>query len=350
MMKYYNIPIFVPHKGCPHDCVFCNQKRITGKTDEVDEKIIADTIEKYLKTLPKNSEDTRVEVAFFGGSFTGIEMDMQQRFLKTAYKYVQTGEVYGIRLSTRPDYINDEILEQLKKYGVTTIELGVQSMVDDVLEESNRGHTSEDVEKAVLMIKKYGFSLGLQMMTGLPGDTYQKSVETADRIIALKPDFVRIYPTLVLKDTKLEDMYESGEYIPSSVEDSVILCKELLKRFNKSDIKVIRIALQTTDEISKNGSVIAGPFDEQFRELVENEIYFDDIYSKLKEIKCISPTVLVNNRELSKAVGRKRKNIERLSEKLGCEVKIKPADDVKKGWFVVYNGVEREGQYCISKD
>lgn len=349
-MKYYNIPIFVPHKGCPHDCVFCNQKRITGKTDDVDEIIIKETIKKYLKTLPKNSDENRIEVAFFGGSFTGIELDMQRRFLSTAYEYVLSGDVFGIRLSTRPDYIDDEILAQLKKYGVTTIELGVQSMVDDVLKESNRGHTSSDVVRAVFKIKEYGFSLGLQMMTGLVGDTAQYSHITADKIIELSPDFVRIYPTLVLKDTKLEDLYKSGEYEPSTVGESVSLCKELLKKFNKANIKVIRIALQTTDEISKNGSVVAGPFDEQFRELVENEIYFDEIYNILKRINCTSPTVYVNNRELSKAVGRKRKNIERLSRELGYDVKIKPTDRIGEGWLEVYNGVESEGQYCISKD
>jgi len=328
-MKYYNIPIFVPHRGCPFDCVFCNQKHITGTDSEVDEEYIRSTIEEYLKTLPKDGR--MIEAAFFGGSFTGIDPDIQRRFLSTAHEYVKDGRIDGIRLSTRPDYIDKAVLDRLAEFGVTTVELGVQSMNNEVLKKSNRGHTADDVIKASELIREYPFKLGLQMMTGLPGDTPERSLETADKIIELKPDFVRIYPTLVVKDTCLEEMYKRGEYLPQTVNEAAELCKELLLKFNRAEITVIRIALQTTDEISPGGSVVAGPFDSRFRERVEVLIYYDRLYDLLKNIKAKKAVVLVNSRELSKAVGSGRENINKIREALGIEIKIKGSDAVEKG-------------------
>ncbi len=335
-MKYCNIPIFVPHKGCPFDCVFCNQKHITGTDDEVNEEYIKNTIEEHLKTLPK--EDCTIEAAFFGGSFTGIDSETQTMFLSAAYEYVKNGSIDGIRLSTRPDYIDTAVLERLKKYGVTTIELGVQSMNKDVLEKSHRGHTREQVIKACSLIRKYPFKLGLQMMTGLPGDTPERSMQTADEIIALKPDFVRIYPTLVVRDTYLEKMYIKGEYRPQTVEEACALCKGLLKKFNDADITVIRIALQTTDEISPGGSITAGPFDAQFRERVEAMIYYDKMAELLKTEKKNNICILVNDKEVSKAVGHKKENIAKLKKAFGINVKIKGSTIVKKGCCEIYDG------------
>lgn len=335
-MKYYNIPVFVPHRGCPFDCVFCNQKHITGTDNEVDEEFIKRTIEEYLKTLPKNGR--KIEVAFFGGSFTGIDPDIQRRFLSTAHEYVKDGRIDGIRLSTRPDYIDKTVLDRLKKYGVTTVELGVQSMNAEVLKKSNRGHTADDVKKAVELIREYPFELGLQMMTGLPADTPERSLETADEIIALKPDFVRIYPTLVVKDTCLEVMYNRGEYQPQTVNEAAELCKELLLKFNSADIAVIRIALQTTDEISPGGSLVAGPFDSRFRERVEALIYYDKLYELLKSIQEKRAVVLVNSHELSKAIGGGRENINKIRDSLGIEIKIKGSDIVEKGECKIETG------------
>ena len=244
-MKTYNIPIFVPHRGCPFDCVFCNQKRITGTQKEVTADDVHNIIGEYLKTLP--SKNRRIEAAFFGGSFTGIPINEQSELLAAANEYLKKGDIDGIRLSTRPDYIDKEILDNLLKYGVTTIELGVQSMDDSVLKSSNRGHTREDVINAVKLIKEYPFTLGLQMMTGLPGDTDEKSLYTADEIIKLKPDIVRIYPTLTIKDTFLEKMYLTGKYKPQSVDEAVNLAKQLLLKFEKNNITVIRVGLQSTD-------------------------------------------------------------------------------------------------------
>lgn len=318
-MRKFNIPIFVPHKGCPYDCVFCNQKRITGNLKETTPDDVTNTIEEYLKTLPET--DRNIEVAFFGGSFTGIPIEEQSALMQRVEPYIKSGEIDGIRLSTRPDYITDEILTNLKSYGVTTIELGVQSMVDDVLKASNRGHTSTDVCNAVKLIRNYGFSLGLQMMTDLPGDTPSRSLETAKRIIELQPDFVRIYPTLTIKDTYLEKMYHKGEYRPHTLTEAVTLSKELLLMFEEADIGVIRIGLQPTDEINENASVVAGPFHSSFGELVESAVYYDIIEDAVAGLKG-DVTVYVNPKEISKATGNKRANIIKIKENTGITIKI----------------------------
>lgn len=326
-MKYYNIPIFVPHEGCPYNCIFCNQKRITGADTSVTSADIVRIIEEHLNTLPKT--DRYVEAAFFGGSFTGISAEKQEEFLSAAYKYVSSGKIDGIRMSTRPDYIDGEIIARLKKYGVTTVELGVQSMDSEVLRLSARGHTADDVEKAARLIKDAGIRLGLQMMTGLPGDTPEKSIETARRIIALKPDCVRIYPTLVVRDTPLEAMYKNGTYTPQTLDEALQLCKRLLLMFNEAKINVIRVALVTTDEISDKGSVVAGPFHSAFRELCEGEIYFDMMCGMLE--KGEASGFYANPREISKVIGNGRRNIKRIKEKYNIDIKIKPLGGIEKG-------------------
>lgn len=325
-MRRYNIPIFVPHRGCPFDCAFCNQKRITGIQTEVTFSDVCNTVEEYLKTLPKNNR--KIEVAFFGGSFTGIPIEEQSELLSAAEKYLKEGVIDGIRLSTRPDYIDTVILDNLKKYGVTTIELGVQSMDNGVLKASNRGHTRGDVINAVNLIKEYPFSIGLQMMTGLPGDTEEKSLYTADEIIELKPDFVRIYPTLTIKDTFLEKMYYNGTYKPQTLENAVELAKKLMLKFEGNDITVIRVGLQATDEISESGSVVAGPVHSSFRELVESSIYYDIISEKLP-VECKQAKVYVNPAEISKATGNRRSNIIKLKNEKNIDIKIYPDERLK---------------------
>jgi histone acetyltransferase (RNA polymerase elongator complex component) len=332
-MKTYNIPIFVPHRGCPFDCVFCNQKRITGSTREVSAETVRGIIGEHLKTLPKN--DRYVEAAFFGGSFTGIPIEEQSELLGAADEYLEKGLIDGIRLSTRPDYINEEILDNLQRHSVTTIELGVQSMDNSVLKASNRGHTREDVINAVELIRRYPFKLGLQMMTGLPEDTDEKSLRTADEIIALKPDIVRIYPTLTIKDTYLEKMYYDGRYSPQTVNEAAALAKKLLLKFEQNNIIVIRVGLQSTDEISEGGSVVAGPVHSSFREVVESMIYCDIIDAELekalkknKDLK--KADVFVNPREISKAVGNKRANIIKIKTEKNIDIKIRPDDGLRK--------------------
>ncbi len=324
-MRKYNIPVFVPHKGCPFDCVFCNQNRITGSIREITPDDVTETIEEYLKTLPQSGSD--IEVAFFGGSFTGIPIDEQSALMSRVTPYIEKGIINGIRLSTRPDYINRDILDNLKKHGVTTIELGVQSMVDNVLKCANRGHSAEQVRQAVALIRECDFTLGLQMMTGLPGDTPELSVETAKEIIKLKPDMVRIYPTLTIKDTFLEKMYRDGKYTPETLDNAVKLSKELLLMFEDAGIRVIRVGLQPTDEIDADAAVVAGPLHSSFRELVESSIYFDIISAVIKEGRGI---IYVNPAEISKATGNKKDNINKFKEQYNADITIKGDANLKK--------------------
>ena len=247
MKKQYIIPIFVPHLGCPNDCVFCNQKSISGQTKQVTKEDVKNTIENHLKYVKENSI---VEVAFFGGSFTGIEKEKQIELLSAAYEYIKNKKVQSIRISTRPDYINRDVLKTLKKYKVKTIELGVQSANDYILKKAERGHTFEDVKKASKMIRFYGFSLGHQMMVGLPESTHLDEINTAKQLIKLKPKMVRIYPVLVIKGTKLEKDYNAGNYKALTVVQADETCKELVKLFVKKKIEVIRIGLQPTDIIA----------------------------------------------------------------------------------------------------
>ncbi len=330
MARNYNIPIFVPHRGCPFDCVFCDQKRITGSNADVKPSDVTETIEKYLKTIPKTGRT--VEAAFFGGSFTGIPIDEQTALLSAAYEFKRRGLIDGIRLSTRPDYISAEILDNLERFGVTTVELGVQSMDDGVLKASNRGHTREDVVNAAGLIRKYPFTLGLQMMTGLPSDTDEKSLKTADDIIALKPDIVRIYPTLTIKGTFLEKLYLSGKYTPQTLDAAVELAKKLLLKFEANGIRVIRIGLQSTDEISEGGSVVAGPLHSAFGELVENSVFYDKIAALISSgtVNRDTKTIRVNPRDISKAAGNKKRNILKIKQKFGIDIKIVGDENIKR--------------------
>ncbi len=270
--RIYRIPIFVPHKGCPHDCVFCNQKKITGYTQQCTPQSVAKIADEYLESIYKTCkrEDAYIEIAYFGGSFTGIELELQKQYMQAANEYLSQGKIDGIRCSTRPDYINDDILSMLKSYGITTIELGVQTTDDECLMLSNRGHTFADVVNACALIKRYGINLGLQMMTGLPGDTEQKSLKTADDIIALGPQCVRIYPTLVLEGTYLYTMYKNGNYKPFSLDETVDLCAQLINKFKHNNIEIIRIGLQTTDEININ--TVIGPYHPALAELCYGRI------------------------------------------------------------------------------
>jgi len=324
-MRTYNIPVFVPHKGCPFDCVFCNQRKITGTTTDVTPNDVENIIEEHLKTLPR--EDRYIEVAFFGGSFTGIPMNEQSALMAAVAKFGT--QINGIRLSTRPDYISEEIMDNLVAYGVTTIELGVQSMDNEVLKASNRGHTAEQVRNAVEIIRKYPVRLGLQMMTGLVGDTREKSIYTAKEIIKLKPEMVRIYPTLTIKDTYLEKLYNKGLYKPQTLEEAVETAKIIMLMFENKGINVIRVGLQATNEISSEGSVVAGPVHSAFRALVESSIYYDLIKSEVAG-KIGNVTVEVKDSEVSNAVGNKRANIEKIKQEFGINLKIRGNKEMNK--------------------
>ena len=334
MKKQYIIPIFVPHLGCPNDCVFCNQKSISGQTKQVTKEDVKNIIEEHLKYIKK---DSKVEVAFFGGSFTGIEEAKQEELLSAAYEYIKQKKVESIRISTRPDYIDKKILKRLKKYKVKTIELGVQSANDYILKKAGRGHTFEDVVKASKLIRWYGFELGHQMMVGLPESTTVDEINTAKQLIKLKPKMVRIYPVLVIKNTKLEKDYNEGKYKPLTVTQAVEVCKELVKLFVKKHIEVIRIGLQPTDTITNpdndKSEVVAGPFHPAFRQLVESGMWYDVIVEKIKQLntKVKEVVVTVNPADVNNVIGQRKDNINNLRDVYDVNLIVKADEKIKQG-------------------
>lgn len=316
MPKHYIIPVFVPHFGCPHDCVFCNQKKITGLSTNVRAEEVENIILTHLEYFRK---DSFIEVAFYGGSFTAIDLNTQKELLKIPYEYKKKGIIDEIRLSTRPDAIDDEILSNLKDYGVNTIELGVQSLDLEVLEQSDRGHSVDDVYNAVKLIRQYDFKLGLQMMLGLPGDSFQKSLRTCMDFINIDPDCVRIYPTLVIKDTYLERLCIEGIYKPLTLEEAVAQSTLFLILFYLKDIDVIRVGLQPTENIQLGKDVIAGPFHPAFRQLVEANIYkvlFDSYFSEHDILKEKEELIIEAHRsKISLISGQHSVNTKYLKEK-----------------------------------
>lgn len=326
---HYIIPIFVPHEGCPHTCVFCNQDSITGSCINIDGNYVKATVESYLQTI--SVQDSVVEISFFGGTFTAININKQKELLAVAKEYKDRGRINHIRLSTRPDYINDEILNNLKNYGVDIIELGVQSLDDEVLIKAGRGHTSQDVVEATALIKSYDFTLGHQIMLGLPGDTMEKDIATVKRVISLRPHICRIYPSLVIKDTPMEKMFNSGIYKPYTLEEAVEISKLAYGMLITNNINVIRIGLQPTEEINYGGDIIEGPFHPAFRELVEGSIYCDMIKAyMLQNNSC--EEIHINPKDISKVYANKKQYFKDLLEKLGLKsIKVVQNSDIERG-------------------
>lgn len=319
-MKHANISIFVPHAGCPHQCSFCNQKEISGAQSQPTPEDVQNIIKSALTNPALSLNDS--EIAFFGGSFTAIERDYMISLLKAAYQFTGDNGFKGIRVSTRPDAIDNEIINILKQYNVTAVELGAQSMDDNVLQKNMRGHTSADVDKASYLIKKAGISLGLQMMTGLYGDTYDGAVYTAKRIIALKPDTVRIYPTVIMENTMLGQLYKEGKYQTLSFEDTIKLCAELLDMFEENNIKVIRLGLHASETLES--AMLAGGYHPALRELCEGERFFNRVLDILKQKNISNRDIIikVNNRNISKMIGQAKRNIKRLYD-LGYNCMVK---------------------------
>lgn len=319
-MKHSNISIFVPHKGCPNDCSFCNQRTISGQTVPA----TPEDVEAAVKTaLLHNVNPKTAEIAFFGGSFTAIERDYMVSLLTAAKHFLDTQGFSGIRVSTRPDCIDEDVLKILKNYGVTAIELGAQSMDDEVLLLNRRGHTADDVRKASALIKEHGFSLGLQMMTGLYKSDFAKDEYTAREIIKLKPDTVRIYPTVVLKNTYLGFLQETGEYKAPTAEESAPFCAKLLELFGNAGINVIKLGLHSSETVEQD--MIGGAYHPAFRELCEGYIYLQKIREKLKDCdKNRTYEVFVNEKALSKAKGQNKRNEKALkNEGFYCKIKGK---------------------------
>lgn len=328
-MRKSIIPVFIPHLGCPHDCVFCNQKRISGSLLPACPEDVVRAVE---EALPKCETP---QLAFYGGSFTAIPREQQLALLEAAAPYLADGRISSIRVSTRPDAISTEVLDVLWEKGVRTIELGSQSMDDSVLARSWRGHTAGDTEKASKLIKDRGFSLILQMMTGLPGSDREKDIISAKKIAALKPNGVRIYPTVIIRDTALADMWKEGKYEEHSVEAAAEVCGEILPIFEEAGIFVIRLGLNPSDELS-GGDALGGAYHPAFGEIVKSRIYLEKARKMLRGTEAGSSVVLgVNRACISQMSGQKRSNILSLMDEFALkELRIKAAD-VEIGEIIV---------------
>lgn len=348
MKRHYIIPIFVPHEGCPHDCVFCNQGRITGEEKEiilgpknklensVNREFVIKTIDEYLETIER--ENSTLEVSFFGGTFTAININKQKELLQVAKEYKEKGLIEHIRLSTRPDYIDTFILDHLKEYKVDIIELGVQSLDDEVLRKSGRGHSAEQVEIASKLIKDYGFVLGHQIMIGLPCDTFEKDVFTVEKSLQMKPDLCRIYPALIIKDTPMEDMYLDKTYEPYSLEKAIDVCEKIYRMYRNEGVNIIRVGLQPTDNIAEGKDVIAGPFHPAFRELVESKILNDDIYALIGDHKG-EVVIEIHPNRISKLYAGKKKFFEELKNRAkNVQLNVNMTKDINMDSVKVING------------
>ena len=316
-MRHSNISVFVPHIGCPNRCSFCNQNTITGQVKVPNANDVEAAVKEAISHPNYDAKNT--QLAFFGGSFTKIDKALMEELLSVGYEFVKNKTISGIRISTRPDGIDEDILNTLKAYGVTAIELGCQSMNDKVLGLNRRGHKAEDVKKAAALIKAKGFELGLQMMTGLYCDSDEGAINTAKEIIALSPKTVRIYPTLVLKGTYLAELYERGEYSPQSLEEGVELTSNLLLMFEKAKINVIRVGLHTVE----SDGFVAGPWHPAFGEMCQSRIYRKRVLEIIEKEKIAKGNlkIFVPFGCVSKMIGVKKSNIEFLAS-MGYNCKV----------------------------
>lgn len=321
-MRHYNIPIFIPHLGCPYDCIYCDQKKITAQSEAAGHHQILNIIDRHLATIIRPAE---IEVAFFGGNFTALHHDLQASYLRLLQPYLEQKLIQGVRISTRPDCIDEHILNLLYSHGVKTIELGVQSLNNEVLHQTGRNYQAEDVEKSSILIKQAGFELGIQLMVGLPGDSYVRSMETTRKAVALAPQMVRIYPTLVIAGTKLEQMWQAGKYQALTLETAIPICRDMRLQFDRAQIPVIRMGLYPGEELRQEGTVKAGPFHPAFGELVEQAIFHEQALLAITLFRQRfgrqeSLTIGINQRDLSKLLGKKRSNLESIQHSAGLQV------------------------------
>lgn len=335
--KRFIIPIFISHFGCPHRCIYCDQSLIAHSVSALPtSKKIKEEIEQYLRMGARKRKDSRmVQVAFYGGNFTALPLETQKRFLHSVAPFLEEGKVHSLRFSTRPDSIFPEALEILKAHKVATVELGVQSMDTEVLRISQRGYGKQEVITAVRDLLQKNLEVGIQLMVGLPGDSAQKFASTVEAVIKLKPHFVRLYPTLVIKGTVLERWFHCGRYHPLSLEEAITLTKGALQRFRQAQIPVIRIGLQPTPSLEEPGTIVAGPYHPAFRQLVESSLLYEQVASLLtgSKIKRDSPpTFLISPQDISTFYGQGGRNIRRLRETFGLyEIRVKPHAQQERG-------------------
>lgn len=353
MKPHYNIPVFIPHLGCPFQCIFCNQNKIASNRGIPTRAELITTIDEHLDTIRTSGEN--IELAFFGGSFTAINRKLQEEYLSTVQPYLKSGQISSIRISTRPDYIDDDILQFLLDYGVKTIELGVQSFSDEVLKASGRGYSCGDVFKASHLIKSFGFKLGIQLMIGLPGDNHALDMESTRQAITLAPDMVRIYPTLVITETPLHRLFKEQKYRPLELSEAVIICKEMFLQFQQHDISVIRMGLHPGEELLSPGTIVAGPFHSAFGELVEQEVFKEQAFMAIKKHKLKNEPgsdliILVHEKDISKMVGYQKNNLLYLkSQFLLRDIKVKPFPTYERDTVGLTVGIKSEPLFTLTR-
>lgn len=327
-----NIAFFIPHRGCPHRCSFCDQRAISGEGHFLTPEAVGEQL-KAAFSRDLNPEST--EIAFFGGSFTCLPQREMEGFLQAAFPYVQSGKCRGIRVSTRPDGISKPILDLLSRYGVTAIELGAQSLDDKVLQINGRGHTAEDVRTAAEEIRRYPgnpFSLGLQIMTGLPGEDEQSRELTQKAALSIRPDTLRLYPTVVIRGTELARWMEEGHYRPPDLEETVAFAAPMLERYEKAGIRIIRAGLHASRELE--AEMLGGAYHPAFRELCQSELFRQKLEKSLAGQPKGKGILTVHPRFVSIAVGQKRKNL-LWAEKQGYSLKIRTDETLEPGEFTL---------------
>ena len=312
------VPFFISHLGCPHRCVFCDQEKIAGACGTLPTAVeMAAKIGEYRASSPGR----KIEVAFFGGTFTALPGEDQERLLGALQPLLISGLLDSLRLSTRPDAVDAGTVEFLQRMGVGTVELGVQSLDDRVLELAGRGHTAADAERAIGLLRDAGFSVGVQLMPGLPGDTPARSLASLERVLSLRPSFLRIYPTLVVAGTALAGMYLSGGYLPQTLDQAVSLCKGMLLQALSARVPVIRLGLQPTAELDSPGVILAGPYHPAFGQLVESELCYDLMDRMSAALPGESRVVFFAPKgRTSDLVGQGRRNLARLAESRALRV------------------------------
>jgi histone acetyltransferase (RNA polymerase elongator complex component) len=325
-MKHRNIAFFIPHLGCKHRCSFCEQRSISGEENKISADEVFETASKELETLSE-TERKDTEIAFFGGSFTAIEREKLLSFLKVGKSLIEKYSIKGIRISTRPDALSEEILDILKEYGVSDIEIGAQSTDAKVLLLNDRGHTREDIFVASEKIKKYGFGLGLQIMPGLFGDTKETIEKTVADVLKIKPDTLRVYPTLVVRGTKLEKLYNEKIFTPLTLEDAAEICSKMLEPMEDSGIEIIKMGLHSEKSLEEN--LVAGPYHPSFKEICESRLFCDKIEDEMNKRNLKSADVFVSPKSISKALGNRRENLEKLSKK-GLKINVKIYENLSK--------------------
>jgi histone acetyltransferase (RNA polymerase elongator complex component) len=330
-MNKVTVPFFISHQGCTHTCVFCDQRMISGSSGDLP---TAEDILAKIAAWQRTAGERPLEVAFFGGTFTALPVAVQDHLLQPLQGLLASGEIGSIRVSTRPDCIDDETVSRLKQQGVKIIELGVQSMDDWVLERSGRGHSAADCEAAIRRIKGGGLSVGAQLMPGLPGDTPTKSFHSLKRVITAGADFLRLYPAVVLSGTELARRFQSGDYVPLTVEEGVQLCKVLLHEAMLSDVPIIRIGLQADAGLNES-TVLGGCWHPSLGRLTRSELYFDLLCSLMTDIPAGASTMIFSHpSRISEVCGQGRINLKRLGDRVSS-AQVKPDDSLTKEELVV---------------